>query len=44
VPTVLAVLLHGATGSWDEIAMLGGSVLIGLALAFVLKPKKRDEP
>ena len=43
---MLVVLLHGATGAWDEIVMLGGSVLIGLALAFILKPKKPspDEP
>jgi hypothetical protein len=44
MPPVLIVYLHGASGSWDEIAMLGGSVLIGIALAFVLKPKKPNGP
>ena len=40
---LLAVLLHGATGWWDEAAMTLGSVVIGIALAYVLKPKKRDD-
>jgi hypothetical protein len=44
VAPLLVVYLHGATGAWDELAMLVGSVLIGLALAFVLKPKKSEQP
>ena len=40
---LLAVLLHGASGWWDEAAMTFGSVVIGIALAYVLKPKKKPE-
>ena len=40
---LLVVYLHGASGAWDEIVMLAGSVLIGLALAFVLRPKKPEQ-
>jgi hypothetical protein len=40
---LLTVLLHGAAGWLDEAAMTIGSVFIGLALAYVLKPKKRDD-
>lgn len=42
VVPMLVVYLHGAAGGWDEVAMLGGSLVIGLALVFVLKPKKPD--
>jgi hypothetical protein len=40
---LLAVLLHGSAGWWDEAAMTFGSVFIGLALAYVLKPKKKPD-
>jgi uncharacterized membrane protein len=38
---LLTVLLHGAAGSWDEIALLGLSVLIGVALAYFLGMSKK---
>ena len=33
---ILTALLHGAVGSWDELAMLALSALIGIALAMML--------
>jgi hypothetical protein len=39
---ILTALLHGAAGSWDELAMLALSVLIGLALAMMLGKKKKS--
>ena len=33
---ILTALLHGAAGSWDEVALLALSALIGVALAMML--------
>jgi len=35
------VLLHGELGGLDEVALLVLSVLIGLALARILRPSER---
>jgi hypothetical protein len=40
---ILSALLHGAAGSWDELAMLALSVLIGLALAMMLGSKGKKK-
>ena len=39
---ILTVLMHGELGSWDELAMLAMSGLIGIALAMLLGSKKKD--
>lgn len=36
-------MLHGAVGSWDEIAILGLSGLIGVGLAMLLGKKKPEQ-
>jgi hypothetical protein len=36
---ILTVLRHGAFGSWDELAILALSALIGVALAVMLGSK-----
>ena len=43
VVPILSALLHGAAGSWDEIAMLALSVLIGVALAMMLGSKGKKK-
>jgi len=40
---ILTALLHGAAGSWDELAMLALSVLIGIGLAVMLGSKGKKK-
>ena len=40
---ILTALLHGAAGSWDEVAMLALSALIGIALAVMLGKKDKKK-
>jgi hypothetical protein len=40
---ILTALLHGAAGSWDELAMLALSALIGVALAVMLGSKGKKK-
>jgi hypothetical protein len=41
---ILTALLHGDVGSWDELAMLALSGLIGIALAMMLGSKRKGKP
>lgn len=38
---LFSVPLHGSLGGWDEILMAAGAVVVGIALAMVLKPRRR---
>jgi hypothetical protein len=40
---ILTVLQHGTLGSWDEVAMLALSALIGVALAMMLGSKGKKK-
>lgn len=39
---VLLALLHGELGAADELALMGLSAIIGLALAYFLKQSKKQ--